>query len=358
MERGHIRYRALYGMVLTAVISFLALKLSEAPVWPFTIEGGRHPLGLVILSILIGLSLGNAVRLPVLFQPGIKASVAKLLPLGVILLGARLNFGDLLSVGIIGLLLSACEVAFALVLFYYLTQKFKLSRNQGLLLGVGTAICGGTAIVAIAPIIKARDNEVIIGVATVTLLGLISMLLMPVIGAVFNLDSRSFGIWTGLTIHQTPQVIAAGFAHSIEAGETATIIKLARVCLLAPVAFLISLYYQRTEQTTDSVRLTLRQYFGMIPLFIIGFLAMASARTLGFLPQVQLPGPGSIHIEFSLQSASAAGAKWCLAMAMAGVGLETRLADLRKTSLNPFLATAIGTLLIALLGLAVAILAP
>ncbi len=356
MERGNNKYRLLYGIVLTAAISFLAFTLSKAPVWPFTIEGGRHPLGLVILSILIGLAVGNSIRLPEFFDPGIKASVTKLLPLGVILLGARLDFGDLLSVGITGILLSACEVVFALSLFFYLTKKFRLGRNQGLLLGVGTAICGGTAIVAVAPIIKAKDNEVIIGVATVTLLGLIGMLIMPVIGAVFNLDARSFGIWTGLTIHQTPQVIAAGFAHSPEAGETATIIKLARVCLLAPVAFLIGLYCQRSERTSNSARLTLWQYFGMIPIFVLGFLAMAFARTFGFLPEVHLPWPESNPIDFSLQSASVTGAKVCLAMAMAGVGLETHLAALRKTSLKPFLTAAAGTLLIAILGLAAAIL--
>ena len=93
----------------------------------------------------------------------------------------------------------------------------------------------------------------------------------------------------------------------------------------------------------------------MIPLFVFGFLAMAFARTMGYLPQVHLPGPGSYSIDFSLQSASIAGAKGFLAMAMAGVGLETRLEALRKTSLKPFLAAATGTLIIGILGLAAAI---
>lgn len=348
-------YRVIYGLSLSATISFVAFKLSHMPIWPFTIEGGRHPLGLVILSILIGLGVGNAVRLPDIFKIGIKFSVIKLLPVGVILLGARLDFGDLLSVGVTGLLLSACEVVFALAMFYYLTLKLKLDHKQGLLLGVGTAICGGTAIVAIAPIIKAKDNQVIIGVATVTLLGLISMLIMPIIGVHFNLDPKSFGIWTGLTIHQTPQVIAAGFAHSPIAGETATIIKLARVCLLAPVAFLIGLYCQRIDGPKDFTQLSLRQYLSMVPLFVIGFLAMALARTLGFLPQISLPGPASTSIDFSLQSMSITGAKGCLAMAMAGVGLETRFQVLRKTSLKPFLVAAAGTFVIAILGLVAAI---
>lgn len=355
MVKRKIKYPLLYGFGLTVGISFLALKLSKAPVWPLTIEGGRHPLGIIILSILLGLVLGNIWALPEFFKSGIKFSVKKLLPLGVILLGARLDFGDLLSVGAIGLLMSACEVIFAMLLLLFLAKKFHLPPKLGLLLGVGTAICGGTAIVAVAPIIKARDDEVVISVATVTLLGLISMLIMPVIGSYFALDSHSFGIWTGLTIHQTPQVIAAGFAYSPEAGETATIIKLARVCLLAPVAFLIGLYWNRSETSDNSNRLNARQYFGLVPTFILGFMAMALVRTLGLFPEFQIPLQANYDFNLSTQSASIAGAKYSLAAAMAGVGLETRFASLKTTSLKSFLVAGGGAMLITILGLAAVI---
>src|SRR5205807_8098122 len=135
----------------------------------------------------------------------------------------------------------------ALVLLFFLTRMLKLPRKLGVLLGVGTAICGGTAIVATAPVIEAEEKDVVFSVATVTLLGLIAMFSLPIIGHMLELSSKAFGIWAGLAIHQTPQVVAAGFAYSNEAGQTATIVKLARVCLLAPVVFLIGLVYARNK---------------------------------------------------------------------------------------------------------------
>ena len=126
----------------------------------------------------------------------------------------------------------------ALLLLLLLTRALKLPAKLGVLLGVGTAICGGTAIVATAPVIEAEEKDVVFSVATVTLLGLIAMFTLPIIGQFLHLTSKAFGIWAGLAIHQTPQVIAAGFSYSPEAGGTATIVKLARVCLLAPVVFI------------------------------------------------------------------------------------------------------------------------
>src|SRR6185436_6292687 len=129
-----------------------------------------------------------------------------------------------------------------------------LPSKLGLLLGVGTAICGGTAIVATAPVIEAEEKDVVFSVATVTLLGLIAMFTLPVVGHLLDLSSKQFGVWAGLAIHQTPQVVAAGYAYSPpklayspEAGDTATIVKLARVCLLAPVVFFIGLLHARRK---------------------------------------------------------------------------------------------------------------
>ncbi len=118
-------------------------------------------------------------------------------------------------------------------------------REAGNFLGIGTAICGGTAIVAAAPVIEAEEAEVVFGVATVTLLGLIGMFLLPVLGHWLALSDKAFGIWAGLAIHQLPQVVAAGFAYSPGAGEQATVVKLARICLLAPIVFIVGFIYAR-----------------------------------------------------------------------------------------------------------------
>ncbi len=247
---------------------------------------------------------------------------------------------------------------------FLLTRLLKLPGKLGTLLGVGTAICGGTAIVATAPVIEAEEKDVVFGVATVTLLGLIGMFILPVLGHLLHLTSQQFGIWAGLAIHQTPQVVAAGFAYSPTgepyspvAGQTATIVKLARVCLLAPVVFLIGLAYARQKLkatgTTDKKRIN---YLHLFPMFVVGFLAMALLKTGGLLPDLTLHlangvfHPGDHRV--SLAGISEQISKICITISMAGVGLETKFASMKQTGLKPFLASLIAVLILAVLILA------
>src|SRR5206468_3021899 len=137
----------LLGVLVAIGLTLIAIWLSELPFRPFTLEGGRHPIEPVMLAIVLGMVLSNCWVLPRTLQPGIKFSVKKLLPLGIVLLGARLNFLDLVKVGAEGLALSVMETAVALALLLALTRVLKLPQKLGVLLGVGTAICGGTAIV-------------------------------------------------------------------------------------------------------------------------------------------------------------------------------------------------------------------
>src|SRR5207245_8675927 len=131
----------------------------------------------------------------------------KVLLLGIVLLGVRLDFLVLLKVGFEGLLLSVLETLVALALLFLLTRALKLPGKLGVLLGVGTAICGGTAIVATAPVIEAEEKDVVFSVATVTLLGLIAMFTLPILGHMLALASKAVGLWAGLRIHQTPPCV-------------------------------------------------------------------------------------------------------------------------------------------------------
>jgi uncharacterized integral membrane protein (TIGR00698 family) len=348
------REHPLYGVLVALALTLAAIWLSERPFAPFTISGNRHPIEPVMLAIVLGMVLSNVWTLPKLFQPGLKFSVKKLLPLGIILLGARLDFRDLIKLGGQGLVLSVLDTFIALGLLLGLTYLFKLPRKLGVLLGIGTAICGGTAIVATAPVIEAEEKDVAFSVATVTLLGLIAMFAMPFLGHVLDLSDKAFGIWAGLAIHQTPQVVAAGFAYSDEAGQTATIVKLARVCLLAPFVFLIGLVYARRKMTSTGVS-TIKNinYAHLFPTFILGFLALALLNTLGFLPKLtmHLNGPifkaadHQVNLAGSLEQAS----KFLITISMAGVGLETKFSSMKQTGLKPFVASLIAALVIAVL---------
>lgn len=352
------------GVLVALTITLVALWLAQLSVWPFSLSaaGGKitHPIEPVMIAIILGMIAGNSWQVPKNFQAGIKFSVKKLLPLGIVLLGARLHFGDLLKVGATGLALSALETAFALCLLLLLARWMNLPRKLGALLGVGTAICGGTAIVATAPVIEAEEKDVAFSVATVTLLGLIAMFAMPVIGHVLDLSAKQFGVWAGLAIHQTPQVVAAGYAYSPsdqpyspEAGDTATIVKLARVCLLAPVVFIIGVWYARKKAAEGGAGESKRiNYLHLFPTFVLGFLGMALLKTLGFIPELTFSNAAfvseGVH-KFSLAQTCEQVSRFCIVLSMAGVGLETKFSAMRQTGAKPFVASLIAALAVAVL---------
>lgn len=340
--------RLLPGLLFAAALAAGAWGIAR-------LGAGRAGAGLldpVMLAMLLGLVAGNLGLPLAACRPGAAWALRRLLPLGIVLLGARLDFFAVLRVGAAGLALSVLFVAAALLLFGLFVRLGWLPRREGWLLGIGTAICGGTAIVALAPLIRAKEQEIAVGVATVTLVGLAAMLALPLAASALALDAAGFGLWAGLAIHQTPQVVAAGFAHSPAAGEIATIVKLARVCLLAPVVVLLGLLWTRTggEGVTRA-----RPWWRMLPLFVPGFLGFALLRTLGLLPDFSLRwdalGSGGTRLEFSSATLAATLAGACLAVAMAGVGLESSVAAFRRAGLRAVGAAGLAAALLALLAL-------
>jgi len=342
------------GLLLCLGLTIVSYWAAGLHVWPFLING--HPtFEPVMVGIVLGMIAGNSLPLTKQFQPGIKFSVKKLLPLGIIFLGARLDFREILKLGGVGVAMSCLEVVLALILMIFLTRWLKLSGKLGTLLGIGTAICGGTAIVAAAPVIEAEEAEVVFGVATVTLLGLIGMFLLPVLGHWLAMSDKAFGIWAGLAIHQLPQVVAAGFAFSQVAGEQATIVKLARVCLLAPIVFIIGFIYARNKaKQHEAVRHGKINYWSMFPKFVLGFLALAFLRTRGWLPDISVHFPdqaaaaGAPDKQYSLPAIAQACSGYCIVMSMAGVGLETKFKAMKQTGLKPLVAATVSALIIAL----------
>ncbi|PWU20176.1 MAG: hypothetical protein C5B50_04615 [Verrucomicrobia bacterium] len=357
------------GVVVCFVITLAAYWLNERPFWPFTIQGGRHPLEPVIMSMVVGILIGNLWTLPAALKPGVKFCVKQLMPFGIILLGARLDFKEIVKVGGVGIALSCAEIVLALAIMMLFIRWLKLSGKLGVLLGIGTAICGGTAIVAAAPVIEAEESDVAFGVATVALLGLVAMFALPVLGHFMALPQKAFGMWAGLAIHQTPQVVAAGLAYGDQAGLTATTVKIFRVCLLAPVVFIAGLVYTRQQiraggagsgqvASGKQTKPKAVNYFSLFPKFVFGFLGVALLRTLGWLPDVAVHFPehaaGLARVQGGFSTASSAQllATFLIVMSMAGVGLETHFSSMRKTGLRPFFAATASALLIAVASLA------
>jgi uncharacterized integral membrane protein (TIGR00698 family) len=327
-----------WGLLAVAMVTAAAMWISELPFAPFTLEGNRHPIESVMTAIVLGMLAANLLPLPKLLQPGLRLTTKKLLPLAIVLLGARLDFMAVVRVGGEALGMSVATILAGLALFLLCIRLGWVPRKLGLLLGVGTSICGATAVVAAAPVIDADEKDVSFSIATVTLCGLLAMFAMPAVAHVIHLGDRAFGVWAGLSIHSMPQVLAAGFAYSQPAGDMATVVKLARVSLLAPVLLLVGWQVARSGQAAGR-RVRVLDVF---PVFVIGFLAMALLRTTSLLPDLTIrlspaAAMGAGAHDVSLAHLCEVVSRFLIVGAMAAVGLETRFKALMKTGVRPLL---------------------
>lgn len=329
------------GLVLTAAIALAAGFVRELPFPPFTVgTDGGHPIDEMLLAVLIGIALRNFVGLPGWFGIGVKHTVQKVLPLAIVLLGAKLDFFDVLRISGQSLAISLICVVVALLLTVWLCLRTGVSRNLGLLIGVGTAICGGTAIVVAAPVVEADENDTAFAIMTITIFGLISIPLFPALGHLLALSQIDFGIWAGAAIHATPQVVAAAFAYGSEAGDTAVIVKLVRVLLLAPLVVALGIWHAREKRLRDEPHVgTSASFTTLFPPFVLGFLMVALANTLQLLPDF------TVHLresflweagshELAMRDLVMSASGFLIAMAMAGVGLGVHLRGLAAVGLR------------------------
>lgn len=339
------RERVAPGVFFSVVVAGIAIALA----WIVS-QSGSSKAGLfdpIVLSMLFGLAMGNLFPGSI-WLPGVSFAVRRILPFGILLLGARLDFFAALKIGGPGLGMSLGVILLSLAILVWLGRCLGLDRKLAILLGVGTGICGGSAIVAIAPLLRANDRDVLVSVGLVTLLGLAVMLLLPSLAAILSLSELQSGLLAGLIIHQTPQVIAAGFSIGENAGEVATVAKLSRVCLLAPVAVVLGWWFSR--ESSQSKR-THSNGLGLIPWFVVGFFLMALVKTFGFLPEVSLRWE-TVGIEFATAEMLKSISLLCLAMGMVGVGFQTRISEARSVGWRPFLAALLATLFITAVAVA------
>jgi uncharacterized integral membrane protein (TIGR00698 family) len=295
----------------------------------------------------------NAIGVPAAFAPGVKYAVVSLLPIAIVLLGARLDFFDVLRTSATALAISVVCVAVALGLTIWLCRRTGVGQKLGILIGIGTAICGGTAIAVAAPVIEADDSETAFAVTTITLFGLVSVFIFPLLGTAFGMTQLEFGVWAGTAIHSTPQVVATGFAYGNEAGDIATIVKLVRVLLLAPVVIGLGAWYAREKRRKQQAHVTrMAGWRTLFPPFIFGFVLVALANTLNLLPDFTL------HLEDSflwakhdenvvLAKAVTTLSTFFITISMAGVGLGVHLRGLATAGFKALYVGLFATVVLA-----------
>lgn len=348
------------GYVITSIVAVAAYAIHFLPMAPFSVlteTGVRYPVSAAIIAILVGLLLRNTLPLPDSIKAGCKSTVKKVIPLAIVFMGAGLNLSHIASVGLTALVITVICLTTAIAGAYYIGRMLGLGPKTALLLGAGTGICGNSAIVAVAPLIDAEDDDVVLSVGTVNLFGLLAMLVMPAIGGWLALDDDVFGVWSGTSIHAVPQVVAAGFAYSPEAGTLATLVKLVRVALLAPVVFVLAMLHARHRSSHGATNGELAvHYTRLVPWFVWGFLGFALLNTLGLIPTLNfgladLFTGASQHVSVSMTHVFEWAGKLLLTVAMAAIGLEVSLRQLAGVGTRAITAGMLSTIALAAVSL-------
>lgn len=366
-------HKLLPGLAVTLLIVWVAALLADAAgKWILAAQGitarAASPISGIMMAILVGLLIRNTVGVHGVFRPGIDFCMKKLLRLGIILLGVRLSLFDALQLGAWGIPVVTLTIATGLLVTTWFTRRLQQSERLGTLIAVSTGICGLSAILSTAPVIKANDEEVAYSAASVTLFGVVAMLVYPYFAHwVFAGDALQAGLFLGTAVHETAQVAGSALIYSQafeqpRTLEVATVTKLLRnVCLVAVVPLMAYLYLSKTPAEGRSRIAVWR----LLPAFVIGFLAMAALRSIGDAG-VTTTGAGAAGRAFGIWTAPEWSALWkglnmlgtqyFLGMAMAGVGLSSHLGVFRSVGWKPLYVGLVSALSVGAAGLVMALL--
>jgi len=290
----------------------------------------------VLWAIILGLIVSNTIGVKPIFRPGV-ATYELWLKLGIVLVGARFVFSDVLRIGTVSLVLVFIELALSLTVMTLLGRIFGLRPKLTSLLAIGSSICGVTAIMAARGAIEPEEEDVSTSIAAILTLGAIALFTFPAIGHLLHLSQESYGIWTGLAVDNTAEATVTGALYGDVAGRFAILAKTARSAFIGFVVLGYAVYWASKGQAPDvpNKALFLWQKF---PKFILGFLVISVLASSNFFNASQLS---------SLSNLS----RWAFLPAFAGVGLRTNLRDLTGQGWRPIVVGVLGEIFIALVTL-------
>ncbi len=301
------------GIALATVLAVAALLLGN---W-LPLVGGP------VFGIVLGVLIRNTVAVPGSCQPGIQFTGKKVLQWSIIALGFGLSLTQVAQTGMESLTITAVTLIAAFTSAMVLGKLLNIPSKLKLLIGAGTAICGGSAIAAVTPIIKADEHDTAFAISTIFLFNLVAVLVFPALGHLMGLSQEGFGLWAGTAINDTSSVVAAGYSYGTEAGDHATIVKLTRATLIIPMCLILAAIeaWKHKKSGAGDFRLA-----AIIPWFILWFVVASAARTVGLIPE-------------SLQPAIHTAANFLIIMALTAIGLS---ADLRRMASTGFKPIALG----------------
>ena len=286
--------------------------------------GGLFPLiGSSVLAIVSGIVLNNSMKLPAIFQEGLSFSGKKLLQYSIIFLGFSMSIGQVSETGISSLRISLITILIAFLAAYLAGRFFKMNRVLTILIGFGTAICGGSAIAAASPILEADEEEIALSISTIFFFNILAVFIFPFLGHLLQMSDAFFGTWAGTAINDTSSVVAAGYTYSPSAGDLATIVKLSRALMIVPACLIFAAYrYIKSKQSAQKTNL--KQIF---PWFIAWFVLASLVSSLGLVPAAIIP-----YTKFISQ--------WLMAMALAAIGAKVSFKQFKQAGAAPLLTGA------------------
>jgi uncharacterized integral membrane protein (TIGR00698 family) len=315
--------RPLAGLGLAVLIGAAATLLGRL----VPIIGG--PVFGIALGILVAAFIKPGAKL----RPGLTVASRQVLQLAIVVLGFGLSLPAVLRAGAASLPVMLGTLAVALGGAFVLGRLLRVPGGVRTLVGVGTAICGASAIAAVTAVIDVSEVDVAYAMGTIFTFNIVAVLLFPVLGHLLGLSQHSFGLWAGTAVNDTSSVVAASYSYGSAAGSYGVIVKLTRSLMIIPVCIGLSV---RRARRPDQRTLPWRR---MIPLFLVGFLAASAIDTAGLIPTSWHAGLGDAGV-------------FLIAVALSGIGLSLEPAKLRQAGLRPLLLGAILWALVAVSSLA------
>ncbi|MDD4047510.1 MAG: putative sulfate exporter family transporter [Clostridia bacterium] len=258
------------GIIFVLLISVISIMLNGALMKYINLEA-------LTLAIIIGILYNNLVSTQDIFKAGVNFSLKKLLKIGIVLLGFKLNISSVLKLGPKILIMVIIYVITALLLSYLLGRLFKINNRLSALIGIGSCICGASAVVAMAPCINAKDEDSVIAVSIVSFLGAVGVIVYSAVAfSGLMLTPVQYGAWSGISLHGVAHAIAAAFAMGDVSGEIGTFVKMTRVIMLVPVSFILSIVFNKGNEKGEKAG---------FPMYVLYFILAGIINTTGVIPE-------------------------------------------------------------------------
>lgn len=304
------------GLLLSFVIALVASYFGKlAPI-----------IGAPVFGIIIGIIINNFIGKAECTVEGVNFTSKKILQWSIIVLGGGLSLTQVRKTGLESLSVTFFTIITAFITAYVVGKFLKISDKLRTLIGVGTAICGGSAIAAISPIIEADDMEIAYSISTIFLFNIIAVLIFPPLGHLLGFSDKAFGLWAGTAINDTSSVVAAGYAFSNAAGKYATIVKLTRATMIIPISIIFAFItaYKKKKQAEKQKGKVNYSFKKIFPWFILWFLVASLLNTMGLFKG------NTVHYINEL-------GKFLIVMALSAVGLSSNFKKMIKAGLKPIL---------------------